>query len=179
MQETLLTSAAEAGVEVIRGAVAASLRPGARPEADFAWEGEAYTVSARLIVGADGRESRVARVLDLSHERDEAELFTGGLQLQVDLDIEHALYFSLHGDGGRGSILVSNRPGNFRAYLLHHKHALPRLLSGERDFGEVKRHFSESDGLRIGWSNCNRMGPLRPSTARIAGLPDRYLTVVC
>jgi 2-polyprenyl-6-methoxyphenol hydroxylase-like FAD-dependent oxidoreductase len=99
-----------------------------------------------LIVGADGRESVTGRLLQLRYERDEPELFTGGLQLSGDLDIEHALYFSLHGAGGRGSILVSNSPGNFRAYLLHHRDALPRLVSGQRDYEEVKRHFRE-----IGW----------------------------
>jgi menaquinone-9 beta-reductase len=146
MQEALLESASAVGVDVIRGAVATSIRPGVAPEVDFSWNGQSHTVSARLVVGADGRESRVAGLLGLRHERDEPELFTGGLQLRGELDIEHALYFSLHNAGGRGSILVSNRPGNFRAYLLHHKDALPRLLSGQRDFAEVKRHFGE-----IGW----------------------------
>lgn len=146
MQEALLAGASEAGVNVIRGAVATSIRPGVTPEVDFSWNGKSHTVTARLVVGADGRQSRVAGLLGLGHERDEPELFTGGLQLRGELDIEDALYFSLHNAGGRGSILVSNRPGNFRAYLLHHKDALPRLLSGQRDFAEVKRHFGE-----IGW----------------------------
>jgi 2-polyprenyl-6-methoxyphenol hydroxylase-like FAD-dependent oxidoreductase len=146
MQETLLASATEAGAEVRRGAVATSIKPGSVPEIEFVWKGESHTVSARLIVGADGRESRVAALLGLHCDRDEPELFTGGLQLRGDLDIEHALYVCLHRAGGRGSILVSNRPGNFRAYLLHHKDALPRRLSGQRDFAEAMRHFSE-----IGW----------------------------
>jgi 2-polyprenyl-6-methoxyphenol hydroxylase-like FAD-dependent oxidoreductase len=146
MQETLLASATEAGAEVRRGAVATSIKPGSAPEIEIVWKGERHTVSARLIVGADGRESRVARLLGLRHDRDEPELFTGGLQMHGELDIEHALYVCLHRAGGRGSILVSNRPGNFRAYLLHHKDALPRLLSGQRDFAEAKQHFSE-----IGW----------------------------
>jgi 2-polyprenyl-6-methoxyphenol hydroxylase-like FAD-dependent oxidoreductase len=146
MQETLIKSAVAAGVDVMRGAVATGIRPGPAPQVDLIWNGASHTVSARLVVGADGRDSRVASILGLGHERDEPELFTGGLQLKGDLAIEHALYFSLHEAGGRGSILVSNRPGNFRAYLLHHKDALPRLLSGQRDFAEVKRHFAE-----IGW----------------------------
>ncbi len=146
MQEALLLSAAEVAAKVRRGAVATSIRSGPSTEVDFLQHGESHTVSARLLVGADGRDSRIVGLLGLNQERDEPELFTGGLQLQGDLDIEHALYFSLHRDGGRGSILISNRPGNFRAYLLHHKDALPRLLSGQRDFAEVKRHFAE-----IGW----------------------------
>jgi len=77
----------------------------------------------------------------LSELKTPPELFTGGLQLTGDLEIEHALYFFLHAITGRGSILIQNRPGNFRVYLLHHKDALPKRLSGERDFAEVMKHF--------------------------------------
>lgn len=146
MQEVLLASAIEAGAQVERGALVTNVFPGASPKVEFVAGGEPRTATARLAVAADGRESRAATLLGLQHERDEPELFTGGLQFRGDLDLDHALHFSLHQAGGRGSILVSNQPGNFRSYLLHHKDALPRLLSGARDFGEAKRHFAE-----IGW----------------------------
>ncbi len=110
----------------------------------------------KLIVAADGRESQVASLLEFERERDEPELFTGGLQMTGDLDIEHALYFSLSAPGGLGSILVSNRPGNYRAYLLHHKDALQRRLSGARDYGAVKEQFAA-----IGW-NRDWLSALEP-----------------
>jgi 2-polyprenyl-6-methoxyphenol hydroxylase-like FAD-dependent oxidoreductase len=156
MQEALLASAADAGASVKRGAALTAIRPGSNPEVGFTHGGDVHTVRTRLVVGADGRESVTARLLQLPFERDEPELFTGGLQMRGNLDIEHALYFSLHEAGGRGSILVSNTPGNFRAYLLHHRDALPRLLSGMRDFAVVKRHFSE-----IGWPS-EWLGRLEP-----------------
>lgn len=143
MQETLLSGATASGVEAWRGAAVVALRPGALPEADIVVNGETKTVKARLVVGADGRESQIATLLEFERIKDPPELFTGGLQLAGDLQIEHALYFFLNAITGRGSILIQNKPGNFRVYLLHHKDALARRLSGERDFAEVMKHFRE------------------------------------
>lgn len=143
MQEILLDRAMQSGAEVWRGAALVELRPGATSEASIEFEGEVRRVRARLVVGADGRESQLATLLEFERNKDAPELFTGGLQLAGDLEIEHALYFFLHAVTGRGSILVRNKPGNFRVYLLHHKDALPRRLSGERDFSAVMRHFHQ------------------------------------
>jgi menaquinone-9 beta-reductase len=143
MQEILLEHALKSGAEVLRGAALGALRPGALPEAGIVIEGEVRSVKARLVVGADGRESQTATLLEFERARDQPELFTGGLQLAGDLQIEHALYFFLHAITGRGSIFIQNKPGNFRVYLLHHKDALPRRLSGERDFAVVMNHFHE------------------------------------
>ena len=150
MQEVLLSHAAQAGAEVWRGAILAELRIGLMPEAEIIYDGQTTTVSARLVVGADGRESQIATLLGLARTIDPTELFTGGLQLTGDIEIEHALYFFLDAITGRGSILIQNKPGNFRAYLLHHKDALPRRLSGERDLTAVMKHFAEI-GIPKAW----------------------------
>jgi menaquinone-9 beta-reductase len=63
---------------------------------------------------------------------------------------EAALYFFLHGISGRGSILIQNKPGNYRAYLLHHKDAIPRRLSGARDYPAVLEQFREI-GIPASW----------------------------
>jgi 2-polyprenyl-6-methoxyphenol hydroxylase-like FAD-dependent oxidoreductase len=150
MQEQLLAAAVQAGADVKRGAAVKALRPAARAEnrveVDIETGSGIETVCARVLVGADGRESRVSALLGFARERDPPELCIGGLQMAGDLAIEHALYFSLSSESGRGSILLSNRPGNFRAYLLHHTGALPRRLSGARDYAAVTQHFAE-----IGW----------------------------
>jgi menaquinone-9 beta-reductase len=150
MQEILLDRAMQSGAEVWRGAVLMELLPGATSEASIEFGGEARRVRAQLVVGADGRESQLATLLEFERNKDAPELFTGGLQLAGDLDIEHALYFFLHAVTGRGSILIRNKPGNFRVYLLHHKDALPRRLSGERDFSAVMQHFHQI-GVPASW----------------------------
>ena len=143
MQEALLARAIQSGAETWRGAALGALKPGAVPEANIIVDGKTKTVKARLVVGADGRESQIATLLEFERVKDASELFIGGLQLAGDLQIEHALYFFLHAITGRGSILIQNNPRNFRIYLLHHKDALPKRLSGARDFSEVMKHFRE------------------------------------
>jgi menaquinone-9 beta-reductase len=150
MQEELLAEAQRCGAEVWRGAMLSKLTPGAMPGAEITLDGKPCSVNARLVVGADGRESQLATLLGFERERDPKELLTGGLQLTGDLDIEHALYFFLHAISGRGAILIQTKPNNFRAYLLHHKDALPRRLSGERDFPAVMKQFREI-GLPDAW----------------------------
>ncbi len=117
--------------------------PGQVPKAEIVVDDEVRTVSARLIIGADGRESQLATLLDFERHRDPPELFTGGLQLAGDIPTEQALHFFLHGISGRGSILIRTKPGNYRIYLLHHKDALFRRLSGRRDYGAALEHFRE------------------------------------
>jgi 2-polyprenyl-6-methoxyphenol hydroxylase-like FAD-dependent oxidoreductase len=92
----------------------------------------------------------LATLLDFNRERDAPELFTGGLQLAGDLPTDAALYYFLHGVSGRGSILIQNKPGTYRIYLMHHRDALPRRLSGERDYKAVFEHFREI-GVPADW----------------------------
>lgn len=150
MQEVLLGDAAKSGAEVWRGGAVRAVYPGKRPEADIVVDGEIRRIFAKLIVGADGRESQLATLLNFERERDPPELFTGGLQLAGDMPTEAALYFFLHGISGRGSILIQNKPGNYRVYLLHHKDAVPRRLSGARDYPAVLEHFREI-GIPASW----------------------------
>jgi 2-polyprenyl-6-methoxyphenol hydroxylase-like FAD-dependent oxidoreductase len=73
-----------------------------------------------------------------------------GFQLSGNLQLDPALYFFIDGMSGRGSIIVQNKSHNYRAYLLHHKDALPRRLSGERDYPTAIRHLREI-GVPVDW----------------------------
>jgi 2-polyprenyl-6-methoxyphenol hydroxylase-like FAD-dependent oxidoreductase len=59
MQETLIAAAQGAGAETRRGATTQSATPGAPSIVEFECDGHATRVSARLVVGADGRASNV------------------------------------------------------------------------------------------------------------------------
>jgi 2-polyprenyl-6-methoxyphenol hydroxylase-like FAD-dependent oxidoreductase len=153
MQAELLAHAASAGAVVRRGASIRALRP-ATPsgmEAEIDTADGPVTLGAGLVVGADGRESRVAALLGFERQRDPTELIIAGLQL-ASADpasgsaIPNALHLALAEAPGLGSILLPNKPGNFRAYLMHHKDALPRRLSGARDYPEVLAQFAA-----VGW----------------------------
>src|SRR5262249_1604125 len=128
MQDVLARAAAEAGAEIWRGATLKALHRGRRHTLDVLVNGAVREIDARLIVGADGRESSVAAHLGFKREKAPPEIFTVGLQLSGNLPLAPALYFFLHGESGRGSILIQTKPNNYRAYLFHHKDALERRL---------------------------------------------------
>jgi 2-polyprenyl-6-methoxyphenol hydroxylase-like FAD-dependent oxidoreductase len=150
MQNALLAEAETAGAEIRRGASLQAVHPGEQPAADILVDGVTVRVTARLIVGADGRESKVAAQLKLERKQTPQELFTTGFQLSGDLPIEPALHFFLHGHSGRGGLVIRNQPGNYRAYLFHHKDAVSRRLAGERDYAAAFTHFREI-GIPAAW----------------------------
>jgi 2-polyprenyl-6-methoxyphenol hydroxylase-like FAD-dependent oxidoreductase len=150
MQDVMAGAASDAGAEIWRGASVRAIHPGEPSTIEVMSNGAVSTISARLIVGADGRESCMAAQLGFRREKTPDGLFTAGFQLVGDLVLEPAIYFFLHGESGRGSILIETKPGNYRAYLMHHKDALERRLSGERDYPAALRHFSEI-GVPAAW----------------------------
>jgi 2-polyprenyl-6-methoxyphenol hydroxylase-like FAD-dependent oxidoreductase len=155
MQEVLLSEAASAGAEVCRGASLADVKFANRVNATISRHAESEQVDARLIVGADGRESRLATMLEFERQRDPEELYTVGFQLSGNLELDPALYFFVDGIGGRGSIVVPNKTDNYRAYFFHHKDALPRRLSGKRDYATALHHLREI-GVPAEWLDNSR-----------------------
>lgn len=150
MQDVMARAASDAGVEIWRGASTRAISAGEQGSIEVKSEGVVSTVSARLVVGADGRDSTVATQLGFKREKALQGLFTVGFQLSCELPIEPALYFFLHGESGRAIILFEIKPGNYRAYLSHHKDALERRLSGERDYQVALGHFREI-GMPATW----------------------------
>lgn len=61
MQEALIAAAEKAGADVRRGVRVRGIESGSAPSARLEWDGSAQTVTARLIVGVDGRGSPVRK----------------------------------------------------------------------------------------------------------------------
>ena len=150
MQDVMARAASDAGAHIWRGASVRAIHHGQQRTLEVMLNGEVSTISARLIVGADGRESSVATRLGFKRAKAPQELFTAGFQLTGSLTLEPAVYFFLHGESGRGIILIETKPQNYRAYLMHHKDALERRLSGERDYQAALQHFGEI-GMPATW----------------------------
>lgn len=173
MQEALL---AEAGgvATVWRGATLASLEPGAPPSVTVSVDGAARRVRARLVVGADGRDSGVARALDLERCRDAVDLITSGMLVECDGLPSESVHVHRDPRGGRMAILLSPAPGLQRVYLIYRHDALPRRLSGERDLPEALHHLSE-----IGVPDAHLAGArLRGPYASFDGA-HRWVTTPC
>jgi 2-polyprenyl-6-methoxyphenol hydroxylase-like FAD-dependent oxidoreductase len=133
MQEVLITEAVSAGATVWRPAKMAALTPGDAPAAEIGFNGGIRTVRARLIVGADGRESQVAHLAGFKRIRDPDELLAAGLLVQGEMDTDGAMHYLFGPQPGRAAAVCEVASGFFRLYLFHHTDATPRRLSGNRD----------------------------------------------
>lgn len=123
MQEIVLAAAAAAGAEVRRGARVRDVTPGSPPTVRFEDDAGAADVSARMVVGADGRGSVVRRWGGFAVSRDAPRhLFTGMLfDGHGATDDTSRIY--LDSPNGRVSLLFPQGGGRVRAYVGHHRAA--------------------------------------------------------
>jgi 2-polyprenyl-6-methoxyphenol hydroxylase-like FAD-dependent oxidoreductase len=116
MQEGLLVHAASTGAAVMRPARAEVVSGGARPEVDvIADDGRTTRLRARLLVGADGRQSAVRRRLGSRSERDPVHHAIGGGLLDgvaLDADATHVA-----ARPGRMILVFPQGGGRARAYV--------------------------------------------------------------
>jgi len=82
LQETALAEAAKAGAEVRRGVKVRNVTPGKEPKVEVESDGGTETVSARLVVGADGRNSIVRKWGGFEAKESEAEQVLAGVLLE-------------------------------------------------------------------------------------------------
>jgi 2-polyprenyl-6-methoxyphenol hydroxylase-like FAD-dependent oxidoreductase len=160
MQEALITEAASAGATVWRGAKLAALTPGDAPAAEIAVNGAIRTVRARLIVGADGRDSQVAHLTGFERRRDPDELLATGLLVQGEMDTDGAMHYLFGPEPGHAAAVCEVASGFFRLYLFHHTDATPRRLSGNRDV-EAAFAYLRGSGVPDEWlAGAQLHGPL-------------------
>ncbi len=143
MQRALANATVEAGARLWSGWQLQSLEGGPSSIAVAIHQSEKRNIKCKLVVGADGRESRTASLAGFTRERDPEQLFTAGLQMEGEAEVPPYLHFFLDNAKGRGAIWIQTKPKTFRTYLLHHKDALPRKLSGERDYETVMAHLRD------------------------------------
>jgi len=118
MQEVMLNTAQEAGAEIWRGAIVRS----AGSDSQGAWvdvevdEGDRL-LRARLIVGADGRDSQLRQWGGFAVEHGKQGRFAAGLMLEgVDADSDSAhMWISTH--SGQAAYFFPQAKGRGRAYV--------------------------------------------------------------
>jgi 2-polyprenyl-6-methoxyphenol hydroxylase-like FAD-dependent oxidoreductase len=108
--QTLLDAAVEAGATVQRGVRDVSVTPGATPTVTYRVGAQLHTVTASLVVGADGRGSVVRRSAGIPLQQQDASTCIAGLLLDGltgstthDVVMEHdfGTCLLLHQGGGR------------------------------------------------------------------------------
>src|SRR6266436_3924750 len=125
---SLLSAAADAGAEVRRGVTVTAVTPSVPGSVRFTNGGRVDEVQARLIVGADGRNSIVRKWggFDVQHDPDWWLLAGVLLEGVAEFD-ENTLYIVANMRTGREAILVPLGEKRARAYLIYEANAGPRL----------------------------------------------------
>jgi 2-polyprenyl-6-methoxyphenol hydroxylase-like FAD-dependent oxidoreductase len=132
MQEAVLGEAVKAGTEVTRGAnVTAISEPNAngRRSVTYTANGASHTVEARVVVGADGRSSRVREWGGFTVNRDPDFLRIAGALMENLSAPDDGIHFSL--GPGVASFIAPLGNKRARAYFIYPGPTGDRKLSGK------------------------------------------------
>lgn len=156
MQEVLLTAATQAGAEVRRGASVREVKPGGVPSVVLEQKGLVEEAHARLVVGADGRNSLVRTGVGFTVRHDPAwRLFAGVLLENSPLSPE-AWHEVLDPDRGQVVFLCPVGRGRVRAYFGYPKDThrrfqgaadLPRLVEASVRTGAAAEIYAEARAI--------------------------------
>ena len=159
MQQRLLNLAVQADVELRRPAEVIGVIPGDPPTIRLRENGGEQQITARLVVGADGRHSRMRGWADFPISRDPQCLTIAGT-LFTDLALpEDSVQFVPNPGVQRLSIIIPIGGQRFRAYIcFRHDSRIP--LSGAKDHGAFL-DLSVATGVAEEWlDNARAIGPL-------------------
>jgi 2-polyprenyl-6-methoxyphenol hydroxylase-like FAD-dependent oxidoreductase len=118
MQEAVLAAAEAAGAEVLRPALAVRVTPGSPPAMEVRREdGRTESFAARLVVGADGRESKARSWGGFDVARDPEKLALAGLLLDgyAGPDDTSSLFWNF--PAGEQALFFPQGGGRLRAYV--------------------------------------------------------------
>ena len=115
--QALLDAAAAAGATVVRGIRDVSLRPGPSPTLTYAVDGQTVEVAASLVVGADGRASKVRRQAGITLDRQPPINYIAGLLIE-GLDEVPDDHDVIAGEGDLMFVMFHQGGGRARVYLI-------------------------------------------------------------
>jgi len=117
VQEALIDAAEKAGSMVRRGITAQKIEPGADPVVECKANGSSERITARLIVGADGRSSGVRKWASFKSQRDDHPFFVAGVLLDGVSAREDLASIIYNPAVGCAAFALPQGNGVFRAYL--------------------------------------------------------------
>jgi len=131
MQESLLAAAAAAGATVRRGASVRDVQPGTAPALVVEENGRVEAISARLVVGAEGRSSIVRSSAHFSVQRDPEDMMIAGVLLENVPAGEDTLEAIYHFSLGQLAIVAPQGGDRARIYLDFHAGTQERFQGPE------------------------------------------------
>ena len=143
MQEALIEEAAVAGATVWRPSKLVSLTAGGPPTAEVTVDGVARTVTARLVVGADGRNSRVVHLCGFDRHADPDELLAAGLLVRGDMDTGDAVNMFIGQAAGQIGAVTRIGSDLYRLYFFHHIDAPLTQATRSAEYKQVTVLFAD------------------------------------
>ena len=170
MQAVMIGAAASAGATVRRGARVVELISKGLPEVRVHEDGNGERVyRARLVVGADGRNSTCRRLGGFHVERDSEGMVIAGLLMEGLAAPEDRMSASVNPRRSMLSLTVPLGTGRFRTYVSIHKDAMESTaapLSGEASFPAFLAASIASGAPSEWYEGARAAGPLASYDAR-------------
>jgi 2-polyprenyl-6-methoxyphenol hydroxylase-like FAD-dependent oxidoreductase len=130
MQEVMLGATEDAGAEVRRGVTVTEACPGRPPQVVVRSNGVSETLETRLVVGADGRNSKMRAWGHFDVIRDPERMFVAGLLLNDVAAPSDAIHVFRRSSDGLGALFFPIDKGRMRTYFIYRKQRERRGLSG-------------------------------------------------
>jgi 2-polyprenyl-6-methoxyphenol hydroxylase-like FAD-dependent oxidoreductase len=160
MQEVLLRLAGAAGADVRRGVTVKGVRPGERASVLLQDDGDADVVEARLVVGADGRQSQVRHWGSFEIDRDPKCLAISGVLLNGMKAGNDSVHVFAPPTFGQVALLFPLGDERCRAYFATSRRSEHGWLSGSAQFADFVARCVDS-GVPADWfSDAKLAGPL-------------------
>ena len=144
MQDVLINAAQEAGVEIWREALVTEVRPGDPPTVLVRHDGTMQELAARLVVGADGRRSKVRAWCGFTTQRDpDYMLIVGVLVSGIPADPSQTHIFSQSG----GACMTQFLPfgtGQHRCYVVSGDRQRHVPIGGRAGLGRLREYMLDS-----------------------------------
>jgi 2-polyprenyl-6-methoxyphenol hydroxylase-like FAD-dependent oxidoreductase len=160
-QEAVLAAAAQAGADVRRGATVTEVTPGNPPSLSFrSATGASERASARLIVAADGRDSKLRAALGYTEVRDPDRLCLAGVLFEGYTGPADASSIFWNLPLAEEALLFPRTNGTLRAYMGYRSDTGVRRFSGKERLPDFVA-ACEAAGMPKDWlARARPAGPL-------------------
>ena len=159
LQEALLRRAEDLGATVRRGARVTELNPEQVPVVTAESRGRASKLTARLVVGADGRNSSVRTWAGFEVRQDPEQILVAGVLLEGVALSEDATHVWLDTSTGYFVLNFPQGNGRTRAYLCYPA-ATEKRFSGRSDLPEMLGQSVTAGVPPDVYANAKPVGPL-------------------
>ena len=160
MQEVLNERAHAAGAELRRGAHVIGVSAGDPPSVVFTHDGGTHHLTARLVVGADGRRSKVRSLAGFKTRRDPDNLLMAGVLVSgLTTDDSESQIYSRTGAPWMTQFIPLGR-GRHRAYFVSGDRQRHRPIGGRAGIASFY-DYAQDSGVPTDWLDALQInGPL-------------------